>query len=53
MIPQELANPIYVMDISDFKVKFSFDSQIGDKVWIYKVLEGAKNLGYYKIIQGF
>ena len=41
------------MDISDFEAKFGFDSQFGDMVWLYKVLGGAKNLGYYKVIQGF
>ena len=44
MITQELSNYRYVMDISDFKVKFGFKSEFGDKVWIYAVLRGAKNL---------
>lgn len=34
------------MDISDFKVKFVFDSQIGDMVWLSAVLRVLNFLGY-------
>ena len=44
LITQKTAVLLYVMDIPDLRVKFGFDSQIADIVWIYKVLGVVKNL---------
>ena len=44
LIQQESTNHIYVMDISDSKVKFGFDSQFGDMIWLSVVLGNTKNL---------